>query len=184
METIMGAVLNNICRFVAACAVLGILLQAADIVFDLMHAAGMTVPTHLGPLPYNLSAFDLPYMPGVSFVWQGAAALLDDINNFLLMATYVFLIRLMLLYARGEVFSARALWHLNAIAVSYLASVLAGFVELAPATYVLSWPLGAGHRNIDLSFDPAGLFPAAIIFVIARVMDRARSLADENARFV
>lgn len=181
----MASALRTICRFVAVCACLGILASLIGVVFDLMHAGGMSVPTHFGAMTLRFQS-DLPDMP-TSFAWQAAAFLVNDIPNFLMAAAYAFLIHLMLLYARGEVFSAAALWHLNAIAACFLASVLTGFVLSPLATLVQSWPLGAGHRIIRVSLgtkDLISLFQAAIVFVIAQVMKHAHRLADENARFV
>jgi hypothetical protein len=182
----MGIALRIICRFVAFCALLGILACVLGIVADLMHAGGTSLPTHFGSMTLRFQS-DLPETPGVPFVWQAAAALLNDIPNLLNAAALFFLIHLMLLYAQDEVFSALALRHFNAIAVCFLAGVLAGFAVGPLATLVQSWPLGAGHRFISVSFgtkDLTALFQAAIIFVIARVMNRAQSLAEENARFV
>jgi Protein of unknown function (DUF2975) len=94
---------------------------------------------------------------------------------------------LLLLYAKGEVFSQRALKLMHNVAVAMFAGVVAGFVVQAPITFLLSWPLGPGHREIGLSFgsqDVATLFSAGVVLVIARVMREAGRLADENAKFV
>ena len=95
--------------------------------------------------------------------------------------------KLLLLYARSEVFSPRALKLLNDIAVAMFAGVITGFAVQAPITLLLSWPLGPDHRQISLGFgsgDAATLFCAGVVLVIARVMVEARRLADENAKFV
>ena len=94
---------------------------------------------------------------------------------------------MLLLYAKGEVFSRRALALMNNIAVALFAGVVVGFVMRAPITALLSWPLGHGHRHVSLSFgsnDVITLFEAGVILVIARVMREAGRLADENAKFI
>ncbi len=94
---------------------------------------------------------------------------------------------LFLLYARGEVFSQRALACLNHVAVALFAGVIVSFVLHAPITLLLSWPLGPGHRQISLDFgsgDAVTLFSAGVVLVIARVMIEAGRAAEENAKFV
>jgi hypothetical protein len=95
--------------------------------------------------------------------------------------------RLFLLYAKGSVFSAEALEALNHVAVALFAGVVVAFIMQAPISLALSWPRGAGHREISLSFgsgDVVRLFMAGVVLVIARVMAEARRVADENAKFV
>ena len=95
--------------------------------------------------------------------------------------------RLFLLYARGSVFSAEALAALNHVAVALFAGVVVAFAMQAPISLALTWPNGAGHREISLSFgtsDVATLFMAGVVLVIARVMAEAQRVADENAKFV
>ena len=90
-------------------------------------------------------------------------------------------------YARGEVFTPRALSLINNIGVALFAGVIVTFVMHAPISLLLSWPKGPGHRLISLGFgsnDVSTLFSAGVVLVIARVMVRARGLADENAKFV
>ncbi|MEI9995981.1 MAG: DUF2975 domain-containing protein [Rhizomicrobium sp.] len=94
---------------------------------------------------------------------------------------------MLLLYAKGEVFSLRALSLMHTIAVALFAGVIVGFAMRAPITLLLSWPLGADHRHISLAFgsgDVVTLFEAGVVLVIARVMREAARLADENAKFV
>ena len=95
--------------------------------------------------------------------------------------------RLFLLYAQGSVFSAEALAALNHVAVALFASVVVAFAMQAPISLALSWPRGAHHREISLSFgsnDVFTLFMAGVVLVIARVMAEAQRMADENAKFV
>ena len=94
---------------------------------------------------------------------------------------------LFLLYAKGSVFSAEALAALNHVAVALFASVVVAFAMEAPISLALTWPNGAHHREIMLSFgsnDVFTLFMAGVVLVIARVMAEARRVADENAKFV
>lgn len=97
------------------------------------------------------------------------------------------LMRLFRGYAVGDVFSYRALRHLNHVAVALFASVILGFVMQLPITLLLSWYKGAGHRALSIgigSHEIAGLFLAGAVLVIARVMAEARRVADENESFV
>lgn len=95
--------------------------------------------------------------------------------------------RLFLLYAKGSVFSAEALTALNHVAVALFAGVIVAFIMQAPISFALSWPRGAHHHEISLSFgsgDVVRLFMAGVVLVVARVMAEARRVADENAKFV
>jgi hypothetical protein len=65
--------------------------------------------------------------------------------------------------------------------------VIVAFAVQAPITFLLSYPLGHGHRFVSLSFgnqDVFTLFLAGAVLVIARVMAVARRMADENESFV
>jgi hypothetical protein len=95
--------------------------------------------------------------------------------------------RLFLLYAQGEVFSYGAFRALNHVAIALFGGVIANFVMQGPISFLLSYPLGPGHRYISLGFgsgDVATLFMAGVVLVIARVMAEARRVAEENAGFV
>jgi hypothetical protein len=95
--------------------------------------------------------------------------------------------QLFLKYAAGEVFSQEALRYLNNVAVALFAGVIVDFAMQAPISFLLTWSLGHGHREISLGFgsgDVATLFMAGVVLVIARVMAEARRMADENAGFV
>lgn len=90
-------------------------------------------------------------------------------------------------YARGKVFSAEPLRHVNHLAIALFASVVIDIGLQVPITALLSWHLGPHHRYASLSFgsdDVSRLFVAGAVLVIARVMDEARRMADENAGFV
>jgi hypothetical protein len=120
-------------------------------------------------------------------VWRLAAlpfALVSD--GFTIWALWS-LRRLMLHYSRGEVFAFAPLQALNNLAAALFASVIVSFVMTFPQSLLLSWHLGAGHRQLSLQFstsDIADLFMAGVVLVIARVMAEARRIADENATFV
>lgn len=95
--------------------------------------------------------------------------------------------RLMLLYAKGDVFTQAALHQLHNIALALLCSVIAGVLLGGVSSLVLSWPQGDGHRALSFSFgtdNAADLFKAAAVYVIALVMNDARRLAEENANFI
>ena len=90
-------------------------------------------------------------------------------------------------YAKGRVFSPEPLRHLNNLANALFLGVLSGVVMQAPISYILTWPLGPGHRSVSLGFgsnDAIWLFIAGSVLVIARVMAEARRVAAENAEFV
>ena len=91
-------------------------------------------------------------------------------------------------YAKGQVFSAEPLRHLNNVANALFLGVLADFVMQAPISYLLTWYLGPGHRaDLARASDRTmrrGCSSPASVLVIARVMGEARRVADENAAFV
>jgi hypothetical protein len=95
--------------------------------------------------------------------------------------------RLFQIYARGEVFSAKAFEALNHVAWALFGEVIASFLMQGPISFALTYDLGKGHRYISLGFgsgDVATLFMAGVVLVIARVMAEARRVAEENAGFV
>ncbi len=95
--------------------------------------------------------------------------------------------QLFLRYATGDVFSNQTLRLLHHVAVAIFAQVIVAFVIQAPVTFLLTYPLGHGHREISLSLgsdDVFSLFMAGVVLVIARVMAVARRMADENESFV
>ncbi len=142
--------------------------KTAWLMFDVNHlGAALTMQV---PLPYRLGALVCEMVPTAFTLW----ALWS-------------LRQLFLKYAQGEVFSTAALQYLNNVAAALFASVVVGFAMQAPISFLLTWPLGPGHRAISLSFgsgDVATLFMAGVMLVIARVMVEARRMADENAKFI
>ena len=95
--------------------------------------------------------------------------------------------RLFLIYTQGEVFSFGAFRALYNVALALFGGVIGTFVMQGPISYILSYPLGPGHRYVSLGFGSGGvatLFMAGVVLVIARVMAEARRVAEENAGFV
>jgi len=95
--------------------------------------------------------------------------------------------QLFLGFARGEVFTPRALAHLNHAALALLLSEITDILMQAPETALATWTLGPGKRAISLglgSGDITTLFIAGTAFIIAGVMAEARRIADENASIV
>jgi hypothetical protein len=122
------------------------------------------------PLAYRLGALAFEAGPAFFVMW----ALLS-------------LRRLFLRYAAGDVFSNETLHLLHNVAVALFAKVIVGFAVQAPVTFLLTYPLGNGHRFISLSLgsdDVFSIFLAGAVLVIARVMAVARRMADENESFV
>jgi hypothetical protein len=137
-------------------------------VLDIDHTGAMLNPNV--PLPYRLAA--LVFSLGA-----------EGFNVWALWS----LRTMFFLYAKGEVFSPRALKLLNNVAVALFAGVIVGFVMHAPITLLLTWPLGHGHQEISLEFgspEIVTLFCAGVVLVIARVMVEAGRAAEENAKFV
>ena len=52
-------------------------------------------------------------------------------------------------YARGEVFTAEPLRHLNNVALALFWGVVAGFVMQAPISFLLNYYHGPGHREVS-----------------------------------
>ena len=88
-------------------------------------------------------------------------------------------------YARGEVFAPASLRLLNNVAVALFASVVVTFAMQVPISFILS--LANTKHSIALNFgsdDVVTLFTAGTVLVIARVMNEAGRIAEENAKFV
>jgi hypothetical protein len=95
--------------------------------------------------------------------------------------------RLFLSFARGEVFTATALRHLNQIALALLLGEIADILSLLPESLLASWSNGPGHHDIMLNItgeDISSLLWIGTAFVIARVMADARRIADDHAEIV
>lgn len=119
---------------------------------------------------------------------------------------------LFLLYASGEVYSDAALHQMKKIAAIFLAAAFAAFLADPFAILIETWsspvaqnrsvviglgflprtgllialPAGSG-RLISFIFgwvQAMAFFKAALVYVIARIMEDARHVADENAKFV
>ncbi|MDE2501108.1 MAG: DUF2975 domain-containing protein [Alphaproteobacteria bacterium] len=181
MATDSAANLSWLSRMMAGFSTVGVLIlpimvavtflfpdRTGWLMFDINHL-GAAISTAV-PLPYRIGALICEMVPTAFTLW----ALWS-------------LRQLFLKYGKGDVFSAAALRYLNNVAVALFASVVVGFAMQAPISFLLTWSLGPGHRNISLSFgsaDVATLFMAGVVLVIARVMVEARRVADENAKFV
>lgn len=122
------------------------------------------------PLPFRLAALACAAAPAAFVIW----ALWS-------------LRQLFLRYAAGDVFSNETLRLLHHVAVAIFAQVIVAFAAQGPVTFLLTYPLGHGHRFVSFSFgsdDVFSLFMAGVVLVIARVMAVARRMADENESFV
>lgn len=132
------------------------------------------IPMLAAPVPvfYRAAAFALSLIPNLFIVWAWWSLRL-----------------LFLHYAKGEVFSAGALNKIYMIALALLGSAITTIIVQPLSDIVLDWSRVIAHHSFSFSFafgsdDFAGLFKAAIVYVIALVMADARRLADENAKFV
>jgi hypothetical protein len=124
---------------------------------------------------------------GVSaaLAWRLAGASLVDVLVGL--ASIWQLWRLFAEYRQGRVFSARALQHLRRFGWSLVAVFAASPISEALFTIALSWDQGPGHREVAVSFtgNDYGLLLLALVFVtLARVMQEAARVAEENESFV
>jgi hypothetical protein len=120
------------------------------------------------PLPYRLGAL----------VFSLAGALLLSWALWSLRALF-------LRYAKGEVFVPQSMRLLNNVAVALFASVIVSFAMHAPISFVLSWAVGKPLVSLNFgSGDVVTLFSAGVVLVIARVMNEAGRIAEENAKFV
>ena len=134
--------------------------------FDVDHMGGLL--SAAVPLPYRLGALVFSLAAEALTVWA-----LWSLRG------------LFLRYAKGEVFSPKALRLLDNVAVALFAGVIVGFVMHAPISLILS--LGIHKPQISLDFgsgDAVTLFIAGAVLVIARVMNEAGRIAEENAKFV
>jgi hypothetical protein len=141
---------------------------AQPMMVDIDHTGSLLNPNV--PLPYRLAALVFSLGAEAFNVWA-----LWSLRT------------LFFLYARGEVFSPRALRLLNNVAVALFAGVIVGFVVHAPITLLLTWALGHGRQEISLEFgspEVVTLFSAGVVLIISRVMVKAGQAAEENAKFV
>jgi DUF2975 family protein len=168
-------------RAMAALTTMGLILSPAILTFFYLF------PERAAVFDLNVDNLGVDVTSATPLAWRVAALICSLIaQGFTLWALWS-LRGMLLLYAKGEVFSQRTFTLMNNIAVALFAGVVVGFVMRAPITLLMSWPLGHGHRHIALSFgsgDVVTLFEAGVVLVIARVMREAGRLADENAKFV
>lgn len=97
------------------------------------------------------------------------------------------LVKLLRLFESGEFFSARAVRHLRAFALSLLLITLAGCF-MPPLELLAARVLGIGHVtaisfDIDSSDVWSGMI-SAVFFVIALIMGEAGKLAEDNGLIV
>lgn len=173
------------------CLILAWLATADLVLLPLINTAMILFPHLLDVLPADMTmrmsrdmswsaATPLPYRIGIFFA--------EAVPTALSLWAIWSLRQLFLGYARGDVFSEKALRYLRWIAIGLLASELADALLATPLDSLLaSWPLGPGKRAISLGFgtnDIGQLFSAGIAFVIARVMAEARRIAADSAEII
>jgi Protein of unknown function (DUF2975) len=171
----------GISRWMAGFSSIGLVL------FPLLLTAAFVFPRHTGWLPFDVNHLGTTLSEATPMPYRVGALVCALVPAAFTMWALWSLRQLFRRYARGEVFSAGALRHLNNIAVALLANVIVAFAMQAPISLLLTWPLGPGQRTMSLEFgsgDVARLFMAGVMLVVARVMVEARHLADENAKFV
>jgi hypothetical protein len=91
------------------------------------------------------------------------------------------------LFARGDVFTHRAVRYLQGFAGWSLVSVVAGIAAGAAVSVVLTWhnPPGTRHLAIGLGTDQVFMvFFAGVVWLMAAVIGQGAALAEENASFV
>lgn len=168
-------------RAMAALATIGLIVSPAILISLYLF------PDQANVFRFNVDDLGTDLTTATPLAWRlGALCCSLIAQGFTLWALWS-LRSMLLLYAGGEVFSRRAFTLMNRIAVALFAGVIVGFLMRAPITFLMSWPLGHGHRHISLAFgssDVVTLFEAGVVLVIARVMREAGRLADENAKFV
>jgi len=136
------------------------------LILDVDHVGGLL--NDAVPLPYRLGALVFSLGAEALTVWA-----LWSLRG------------LFLSYAKGEVFTPGALKLLNNVAVALFASVIATFVMHAPISLILSTAVHKPAISLDFgSGDAVTLFTAGVMLVIARVMNEAGRIAEENAKFV
>ncbi len=175
--------LRSACRVLAVLAVIGAVATVVGMVFQTLHVLGILpkFAGHMLEIRYDIPAA----APGTPLYLSLPAALLELLPELFLLWLFVSLTRLMRFYARGEVFSASAIGQIHAMARALLGRALGTIILTPIARMLLS--LAEPHHFISIGLgnaDGARLFEAAVVYVIALVMEEARRVADENARFV
>ena len=171
------------CRVLAFVAALGAVATIVGMVFQTLHILGVTPQIAGGMLEVRFDLADPA--PGTPLYLSLPAALLELLPELCLLWVFVSLYRLMRLYGEGEVFTGPGIGQIHAIARGLLARAL-GIIILNPvAGMLLSLARPQHFLSIGLgNADSARLFEAAVVYVIALVMEEARRVADENARFI
>lgn len=173
--------LARLSRMMSALSLIGIAVIPVVVAFVFLDPQGarflMLNVNHVGdalsasvPIRYRVDALAVELVPVALAMWSLWS-----------------LSRVFAHYAEGRVFGAEPLRHLNNVALALFLGVVADVVAQAPITALLSWHLGPHHRTVSLSIgsdDVSRLFIAGAVLVIARVMEEARRMADENAGFV
>lgn len=178
-----SARLRSACRVLAVLAILGAVATLVGMVFQTLHVMGILPKFAGGMLEIR---YDIPgAAPGTPLYLSLPAALLELLPELFLLWLFVSLHRLMRLYAEGQVFTQAAIGQIHVMARALLARAL-GIIFLTPIARMLL-SLAGPHHFISFGLgnaDGARLFEAAVVYVIALVMEEARRVADENARFV
>jgi len=173
--------LARLSRVMSVLSLIGMALIPAVVSFVFLDPGGAQF------LMFNISHVGDALVSAVPLAYRAAALAVELVPVGLAMWSLWSLSRVFAHYAQGRVFGAAPLRHLNNVAVALFLGVVADFLAQAPITALLSWHLGPHHRHVSLSFgsdDVSRLFIAGAVLVIARVMEEARRVADENAGFV
>ena len=167
--------------------IMAVLTALGMAALPLLVIAAFLYPDSTQWLMFNISHLGATLNGAVPIQYRAYALICETVPlGFVLWALWS-LGRVFANYARGEVFTAEPLRHLNNVALALFWGVLADFVMQAPISFLLNYYHGPGHREVSLAFgsdDVGRLFIAGAVLVIARVMAEARRVADENAGFV
>lgn len=111
--------------------------------------------------------------------------LIGDISVVLLVAALYQLARMLGRIASGELFTAGVIGSFRAFALWLL--VMALFGLFAPALVHLLFPPTAGHHQVRLALDFRDVLTVGVtlsLFLVARLLERARRLDEEVREFV
>jgi hypothetical protein len=167
--------------------IMAVLSVAGMVAIPLMVAAAFLYPDSTQWLMFNISHTGAPLTAAIPVQYRIDALVCEIVPLGFVEWALWSLAKVFAHYARGEVFTAAPLRHLNNVARALFLGVLADMVMEAPISFLLSYAAGPGHRAVSIGFgsdDVARLFVAGAVLVIARVMSEARRVADENAGFV
>jgi len=166
---------------------MAVLSVAGMVAIPLMVAAAFLYPDSTQWLMFSISHTGAPLTAAIPIQYRVDALVCEIVPLGFVEWALWSLAKVFAHYARGEVFTAAPLRHLNNVARALFLGVLADMVMEAPISFLLSYAGGPGHRAVSIGFgsdDVARLFVAGAVLVIARVMSEARRVADENAGFV